>query len=97
VTTSKKKAGDAGELPAADDLAGVEDLDGLAGHLVAGARATGIALTGEGGLLPALVGRVLETGLQAELTDHPQRGWSHSRIPPPQSQCRRRKQKPPLS
>jgi hypothetical protein len=34
------------------------------------ARAKGIALTGRGGLLPALVGRVLETGLQAELTDH---------------------------
>ena len=27
-------------------------------------------MTGDGGLLPALVARVLETGLQAELTDH---------------------------
>ena len=30
----------------------------------------GVALTGEGGFLPELVKRVLEAGLQAELTDH---------------------------
>jgi transposase-like protein len=73
VTTSKKTAGDAGELvlPAsADEPSGIEDLDGIAGNLVEEARAKGIALTGQGGLLPALVSRVLETGLQAELTDH---------------------------
>lgn len=56
--------------PSADDLARIDGLDGLAGKLVEEARAKGIALTGDGGLLPALVSRVLETGLQAELTDH---------------------------
>jgi putative transposase len=30
----------------------------------------GVQLTGEGGFLPELVKRVLEAGLQAELTDH---------------------------
>src|ERR671912_2174078 len=30
----------------------------------------GVQLTGEGGFLPELVRRVLEAGLQAELTDH---------------------------
>jgi putative transposase len=73
VTTSNKSAGDSGELvlpPSADDPVRIEDLDGLAGDLVEEARAKGVALTGEGGLLPALVSRVLETGLQAELTDH---------------------------
>jgi hypothetical protein len=73
VTTQKKTAGDAGELvlaPSADEPPSIEDLDSIAGNLVEEARAKGIALTGQGGLLPALVGRVLETGLQAELTDH---------------------------
>lgn len=73
MTTPNKRAGDPGELVppvSADEAAGIEDLDGLAGDLVEEARAKGIALTGEGGLLPALVGRVLETGLRAELTDH---------------------------
>jgi transposase-like protein len=73
VTTSNKTAGGSGELvlpPSADDPTGIEDLGGLAENLVGEARAKGIALTGEGGLLPALVSRVLETGLQAELTDH---------------------------
>jgi transposase-like protein len=56
--------------PWADDPTGIEDLRGLAENLVEEARAKGIALTGEGGLLPTLVSRVLESGLQAELTDH---------------------------
>ncbi len=57
-----------GELVAMS-LAGGE-LDALAAHLVDQARSEGIALTGEGGLLPALLGRVLSTGLSVELTDH---------------------------
>lgn len=52
------------------DGIGDTDLSVIAKHLVDQARADGIALTGGGGLLPALVARVLETGLQAELTDH---------------------------
>ena len=46
------------------------ELDVIASRLVAQARAEGIALTGEGGLLPSLLGRVLSSGLSAELTDH---------------------------
>lgn len=57
-----------GELVAMS-LAGGE-LDALAARLVDQVRAEGIALTGEGGLLPALLGRVLSTGLSVELTDH---------------------------
>lgn len=45
-------------------------LDVVANQLVEAARTEGIALTGDGGLLPALLKRVLETGLNVELTDH---------------------------
>ena len=38
--------------------------------LVERARAEGVALTGEGGLLTALMGQVLQTGLEVELADH---------------------------
>lgn len=38
--------------------------------LVERARADGVALTGEGGLLTALMGQVLQTGLEVELADH---------------------------
>lgn len=55
---------------ASDGGIGDADLSVIAGHLVDQARVDGIALTGDGGLLPALVARVLETGLQAELTEH---------------------------
>lgn len=51
-------------------LARSDDLAVIAGRLVEQAKTEGIALTGEGGLLPALVARVLETGLHAELTEH---------------------------
>jgi transposase-like protein len=62
--TPELVASSPGELARSDDLAVI------AGRLVDQARAEGVALTGEGGLLPALVARVLETGLQAELTEH---------------------------
>jgi len=70
--TTKKHATTSTELvPATPPGPLVEtDLGELAGRLVDQARSEGIALTGEGGLLPALVARVLETGLQAELTEH---------------------------
>jgi len=45
-------------------------LDVLANQLVEAARTEGIALTGDGGLLPALLKRGLETGLNVELTEH---------------------------
>jgi transposase-like protein len=41
-----------------------------ADELVARARADGVELTGENGLLTALVRQVLQTGLEVELTDH---------------------------
>ena len=41
-----------------------------ADELVAQARADGVELTGENGLLTALVRQVLQTGLEVELTDH---------------------------
>ena len=42
----------------------------LAEELVAQARAQGVDLVGPGGLLAGLTKRVLETALEAELTDH---------------------------
>jgi hypothetical protein len=44
--------------------------DGLVAELVARARAGGVKLTGEGGLLQQLTKRVLESALEGELTDH---------------------------
>jgi putative transposase len=69
VTTSNK-AGEPTSPGWPAERVGVDSLEAIAGDLVDEARAKGIALTGDGGLLPALVARVLETGLQAELTDH---------------------------
>jgi putative transposase len=45
-------------------------LSEIARLLVERARGEGIALTGEGGLLPALVANVLQAGLNIELDDH---------------------------
>ncbi len=41
-----------------------------ADELVARARAEGVELTGEGGLLTAMVRQVLQTGLEVELAEH---------------------------
>jgi putative transposase len=41
-----------------------------AAELVERARSEGVELTGEGGLLTALVRQVLQTGLEVEMTDH---------------------------
>src|SRR4051794_37891910 len=43
---------------------------GLLDRVLAQADAGELRLTGEGGFLPEMVKRVLEAGLQAELTDH---------------------------
>jgi transposase-like protein len=45
-------------------------LSQLAERLVDQARGDGVALTGDGGLLPQLIARVLETSLEVEMTDH---------------------------
>ena len=42
----------------------------LVGRLVERARASGLQLTGEGGLLQQLTKRVLESALEGEITDH---------------------------
>jgi transposase-like protein len=60
---------DAGRVPATRPEA-VPDLGDVAEQLVAQARADGVNLTGPGGVLTGLVRRVLETGLEAELSDH---------------------------
>jgi hypothetical protein len=44
--------------------------EGLVTELVARAQAGGMKLTGEGGLLPELTRKVLESALEGELTDH---------------------------
>ena len=41
-----------------------------ADELVERARTEGVELTGDGGLLTALVRQVLQTGLEVELTEH---------------------------
>lgn len=46
------------------------DLDEVAAGLVETARADGVSLTGDDGLLAGLVRRVLEGGLDVEMTDH---------------------------
>lgn len=51
-------------LPPDAELAAVAD------RLVGQARADGVALTGEGGLLTGLVQQVLQTALESEITDH---------------------------
>lgn len=68
--TTSNKAGEPTTPGSPAERVGVNSLEAIAGDLVDEARTKGIALTGDGGLLPALVARVLETGLQAELTDH---------------------------
>src|SRR6185369_10452057 len=64
VDTSLVKKG----TPAGPDEHGV-DAD-LIDELVGQARARGLQLTGEGGLLQQLTKRVLESALEGEITDH---------------------------
>lgn len=71
-TPNKRKTAPSSELVPVSpgELVFDGDMDNLAEQLVDQARADGIALTGEGGLLPQLIARVLETGLAVEMTDH---------------------------
>lgn len=57
-------------------IADVVDLDVALGQLVAQARASGLQLTGEGGLLRQLTKMVVESALDGEITDH--LGYGHS-------------------
>ena len=54
--------------------------DGLAEQLLAAAKAQGVALTGPGGLLTGLTRQVLQTALEAEMTEH--LGHEHGGTPP---------------
>ncbi|MGI8993670.1 MAG: IS256 family transposase, partial [Nocardioidaceae bacterium] len=61
--------------PAEGGLTARETVDrmveaGLLDDLMSKVGDDGLRLTGEGGFLPELTRRVLEAGLQAELTDH---------------------------
>jgi transposase-like protein len=61
-------------VPAGRSVEGVSGDDramrAWAEELVARARSEGVELTGDNGLLTALVRRVLQTGLEVEMTDH---------------------------
>jgi transposase-like protein len=65
-TPTESDMGGRGELVLAPDAL----LGAAADRLVEQARADGVALTGEGGLLTGLVQRVLQGALEAEITDH---------------------------
>ena len=54
----------------ARSVADRDELAAVADRLVEQARADGVALTGDGGLLTGLVQQVLQTALETELTDH---------------------------
>jgi putative transposase len=66
-----------GELVAA---ASPESMRHWAEQLVARAREDGVALTGEGGLLTALMRHVLQTGLEVEMAEH--LGYERGEAPP---------------
>ncbi len=54
-------------VPASGDPA---SMDAWAAELVERARAEGVALTGDGGLLTDLMRHVLQAGLEVEMTEH---------------------------
>src|SRR5690348_2708151 len=62
---------DTAAVPKKNDPADGASVDAeLVGQLVEQARAAGLQLTGEGGLLQQLTKRVLEAALDGEITDH---------------------------
>lgn len=69
--TNTKRSG--GRLPAPRDDGSPEVSPAMvewAELLVAHAHDEGVSLTGEGGLLTAMIRQVLETGLEVEMTEH---------------------------
>ena len=68
-TSTTERAGGGGprSVPLVGDVPAMRE---WADELVARARSEGVELTGDGGLLTALVRQVLQTGLEVELTDH---------------------------
>jgi putative transposase len=68
---TKRTATDDGSLvPATRGVPDETTMREWAEELVARARAEGVELTGDGGLLTGLVRQVLQTGLEVELADH---------------------------
>ena len=68
---TNKKSG--GRVPAPRDDGPAEVSPAMqewAELLMARARAEGVSITGEGGLLTAMVRQVLQTGLEVEMTEH---------------------------
>ena len=70
MTTSKNTPAGAEGVTGALVLPPDALVSAAAGRLVEEARANGVALTGDGGLLTGLVREVLQTALEAEITDH---------------------------
>ncbi|SDY44087.1 Transposase (or an inactivated derivative) [Micromonospora pattaloongensis] len=68
MTTAVDTAAVAKKDPAQPPVNGVDDE--LVGRLVEQARAAGLQLTGDGGLLQQLTKRVLESALEGEISDH---------------------------
>src|SRR5580765_3872917 len=70
-TTASTSPAEAVRTPRSVPLVGDEPtMRDWADELVARARTEGVELTGDGGLLTALVRQVLQTGLEVEMTDH---------------------------
>ena len=67
---SKRTEGGGGLVPAARPVAESVEMREWAEQLVARARSEGVELTGDNGLLTAMVRQVLQTGLNVELAEH---------------------------
>jgi len=68
--TSRRVSDDSSLVPARSSGPDPHAMRGWAEELVARARAEGVELTGDDGLLTGLVRQVLQTGLEVELADH---------------------------
>jgi len=68
--TKRSTSDETGLVPAGRSLPDDAAMREWAEELVARARAEGVELTGDGGLLTGLVRQVLQTGLEVELADH---------------------------
>ncbi len=68
--TKRSMTGETGLVPAGRGLPDDAAMRDWAEELVARARAEGVELTGDGGLLTGLVRQVLQTGLEVELEEH---------------------------
>lgn len=70
VSKTSRRSAAAQAVPVGDPVGEVVVPEGVADALLAAAREQGVSLTGPGGLLSGLTRQVLESALEAELTDH---------------------------